>query len=211
MNTRRGGQPPREATRTSAPPPPFLIKTYDLVEDPATDDVVSWSTDGQSFVVWKPNEFADTLLPQHFKHNNFSSFVRQLNTYGFRKVDPDRWEFANEHFVAGRRDLLGEIHRRKPSAAERSGASGAARDSGQQRAIEVGHYGGLAAEVETLKRDKGLLMQEVIRLRQRQQAADSELAAVHARLGLTEQRQQHMIAFLSKAMQHPALVAQLGG
>lgn len=61
--------------------PPFLVKTYMLVEDPATDDVISWNDDGTAFVVWQPPEFARDLLPTLFKHSNFSSFVRQLNTY----------------------------------------------------------------------------------------------------------------------------------
>lgn len=62
-------------------PTPFLSKTYQLVDDPAVDDVISWNEDGSTFVVWRPAEFARDLLPKYFKHNNFSSFVRQLNTY----------------------------------------------------------------------------------------------------------------------------------
>lgn len=69
-----------EYVRKSSPPP-FLLKTYMLVEDLATDEVVSWNSDGTGFVVWQPAEFARDLLPTLFKHSNFSSFVRQLNTY----------------------------------------------------------------------------------------------------------------------------------
>lgn len=74
--------------RCSAPAP-FLSKTYDLLEetgDAAAVDsngkkIVSWNADGDGFIVWSTAEFAEFLLPKYFKHNNFSSFIRQLNTY----------------------------------------------------------------------------------------------------------------------------------
>ncbi|CAK7337244.1 unnamed protein product [Dovyalis caffra] len=100
-----------EASRSI--PTPFLTKTYQIVDDHTLDDVISWNEDGSSFIVWNPTVFARDLLPKYFKHNNFSSFVRQLNTYGFRKVVPDRWEFSNECFRKGEKNLLCEIQRRK--------------------------------------------------------------------------------------------------
>ncbi|KAL0414588.1 UNVERIFIED_CONTAM: Heat stress transcription factor B-2b [Sesamum radiatum] len=74
-----GGGGGGESQRST--PTPFLTKTYQLVDDPSIDDLISWNEDGTTFVVWRPAEFARDLLPKYFKHNNFSSFVRQLNTY----------------------------------------------------------------------------------------------------------------------------------
>ena len=70
-------------------PAPFLSKTYALLEDgeegaETGDDnkkIVSWNAEGTGFVVWSPAEFSELTLPRYFKHNNFSSFIRQLNTY----------------------------------------------------------------------------------------------------------------------------------
>ena len=55
---------------------PFLSKTYNLVDDPSTDSIVSWSAGGQSFTVWQPAILERDLLSQHFKHNNIASFIR---------------------------------------------------------------------------------------------------------------------------------------
>ncbi|KAF6266656.1 hypothetical protein COO60DRAFT_1623446 [Scenedesmus sp. NREL 46B-D3] len=179
---------------------------YDLVDDVGTDAIVSWSPDGRSFVVWKPPEFSRDLLPRHFKHNNFSSFVRQLNTYGFRKVDPDRWEFANDNFIRGRRDLLKDIHRRKPT--QQTGQQQALAPAGQT-AIELGHYGGVHDEIESLKRDKNVLMLELVRLRQQQQAADQRMRDMHDRLETQEQRQNTIVSFLARVAQNPTVLQQM--
>ncbi|TDH73382.1 hypothetical protein CCR75_006404 [Bremia lactucae] len=111
----------------------FLEKTYELLER-CPPEVASWTDKGDSFVVKQPTPFAERVIPTYFKHRKFSSFVRQLNLYGFRKVratsvvttvddgktgedasPKDWWEFRHERFVRGRRDLLCEIRRRSPS------------------------------------------------------------------------------------------------
>ncbi|PSS04552.1 Heat stress transcription factor A-1 like [Actinidia chinensis var. chinensis] len=189
-------------------PPPFLSKTYDMVDDPSTDSIVSWSNSKNSFVVWNVPEFTRDLLPKYFKHNNFSSFVRQLNTYGFRKVDPDRWEFANEGFLRGQKHLLKIISRRKAAHVQSHQQPPQVQDKSVGSCFELGKFG-IDEDVERLKRDKNVLMQELFRLKQLQQATDHQLQTVGQRVQVMEQRQQHMMTFLAKAMKSPGFLAQL--
>ncbi|KAL3645558.1 hypothetical protein CASFOL_010738 [Castilleja foliolosa] len=206
-----GVVPPPAPMPVANAPPPFLMKTYDMVDDPSTDKIVSWGPNNNTFVVWDSAEFAKVLLPMYFKHNNFSSFVRQLNTYGFRKVDPDRWEFANEGFLRGQKHLLKNISRRKPAHGhpqqQQQQQQQQQPNSQNSACVEVGKFG-LEEEVERLKRDKNVLMQELVRLRQQQQTTDGQLQTMVQRLQGMEQRQQQMMSFLAKAVNSPGFLAQ---
>jgi osomolarity two-component system response regulator SKN7 len=57
-----------------------------MLQDKSSNDIFSWDSSGTSFIVKDTNEFSKKILPQHFKHCNFASFVRQLNKYDFHKI-----------------------------------------------------------------------------------------------------------------------------
>ncbi|XVE97693.1 hypothetical protein REPUB_Repub03eG0040800 [Reevesia pubescens] len=142
-------------------PPPFLTKTFEMVEDPSTDSVVSWSKARNSFIVWDSHKLSITLLPRYFKHGNFSSFIRQLNTY--------------------------------------QGGGGAC--------VELGHFG-LDEEIERLKRDRSVLLAEIVRLRQQQQHSRDQIVAMEERLQSTERKQKQIMTFFAKALRNPTFIQQ---
>ncbi|XP_030465199.2 heat shock factor protein HSF30-like [Syzygium oleosum] len=184
-----------------AGPTPFLRKTYEMVSDPGSDRVVSWGSSRDSFVVWDQHEFSKQVLPRYFKHSNFSSFIRQLNTYGFRKIDTDQWEFANEGFQGGKKHLLKNIKRRGKLSKQRK----TSRSNFTSDCLKVGKEG----ELETLKKDQEALKAEILKLREERENSQHEINQVTERVRSAECRHQQMFLFLSKAAKSPNFVQHL--
>jgi len=189
--------------------PPFLTKTYEMVNDPDTDDTIRWSGDS-SFVVCDPAKFAVTLLPCYFKHNNLSSFVRQLNIYGFRKVaGSESWEFANMSFRRGNPSKLSEIKRRKAQMKEEK--------------LDSEHRLGLMNQSPSLSQLQSLttqellknqqqLVNEVCRLRDQQQTVQNmlddtlnELRESRKHQHRTQQAVENMMAIVSSVLNNNEL------
>lgn len=72
----------------------------------------------------------------------------------------------------------------------------------------MGSYG-IIDEVERLKRDKNVLMVELVKMRQKQSSMDRVVSELQSDLAVTNQRQQQMMSFLAKAVQNPSILQSL--
>ncbi|XWS41101.1 hypothetical protein CRYUN_Cryun17cG0051800 [Craigia yunnanensis] len=183
---------------SSNAPPPFLTKTYEMVDDPMTNSLVCWSETGYSFIIWNPPDFSRDLLPRYFKHNNFSSFVRQLNTYGFRKIDPDQWEFANEEFIRGQKHLLKNIHRRKPIHSHSLNHQG--NSSVPLTEIEKKEF---EEKIKRLSNEKSRLQLQLQRHQKENQEFQFQIRLLSERFQNMEDRQRQVMVLLAQLKHKP--------
>ena len=63
----------------------FLKKLNAMLNDPDNEKYIKWDEGSNAIMIPNKEKFSEKVLPKHFNHKNFSSFVRQLNSYGFNK------------------------------------------------------------------------------------------------------------------------------
>ena len=103
----------------------FPQKLWKIVND-CKSGAIQWSLNG-STILLDYKKFQEEYLSAKnpiFKTSNITSFIRQLNLYGFRKVtshnrdptcnsnNPDIHEFSHENFRSRRPDLLAKVCRK---------------------------------------------------------------------------------------------------
>ncbi|KAI8848385.1 hypothetical protein BC829DRAFT_218199 [Chytridium lagenaria] len=159
--------------------PAFLNKLYNMVSDGSTNDLIHWSNDGTAFIVHRHEDFAREVLPRFFKHNNFSSFVRQLNMYGFHKIphiqqgalysdgEPEMWEFANPHFQKGQPDLLCLVTRKKGRDTDEKEVSLDLSTVLHEMSAIKRHQFSISSDLKSIQRENQILWSETVGLRER--------------------------------------------
>ncbi|KAL7475846.1 hypothetical protein ACHAW6_001749 [Cyclotella cf. meneghiniana] len=95
---------------------PFPVKLHsmlDAIERDGYAHVVSWQPHGRCFVVHKPKEFVNHIMPKYFKQSKMASFQRQLNLYGFSRLTGglDKGGYYHELFLRGKVSLAYKINR----------------------------------------------------------------------------------------------------
>lgn len=95
------------------PPQTFPRKIMDMLrtEDP---NVVGWVPSGTSFVIRDADTFVQQILPKYFRHGRMTSFQRQLNLYGFKRIcnkGPEAGAYYHDLFLRDQPDLCHQMKR----------------------------------------------------------------------------------------------------
>lgn len=74
--------------------------------------------------------------------------------------------------------------------------------------VELGEFG-LEGEIERLRRDRTVLMAEIVKLRQQQHNSRERICSMESRLQVTEKKQTQMMTFLAKALHNQSFIHNL--
>lgn len=97
---------------------PFPWKLHimlDAMDETGDKSIVCWQPHGRAFMVHKPKDFVQEVMPHFFNQTKYASFQRQLNLYGFSRLThgPDKGAYYHNCFVRGKRHLCKGMIRQK--------------------------------------------------------------------------------------------------
>ena len=61
------------------------VKLEHMLSDSSLSSIVGWMPHGRAWKVFKTKDFIDKVLPRYFESSNYSSFIRIVNAWGFRR------------------------------------------------------------------------------------------------------------------------------
>ena len=93
----------------------FLLQLYKILEDENKKNIIHWGDNGKYFIIENIHDFTEKILPKYYNHNNYSSFVRQLNMYDFhkKKTNNNGHTFQQDKFIKGKKELIKTIKRKR--------------------------------------------------------------------------------------------------
>ena len=120
-----GQQKPRRRGGVTISFPLKLHAVLDQVDRDGLSSIVSWQPHGRCFVIHKPKEFVDHVMPNYFRQTKLTSFQRQLNLYGFCRLTrgKDSGGYYHELFLRGKPFLCKRMVRTKVKGTKFKAAS----------------------------------------------------------------------------------------
>ena len=103
-------------------PNKFIARIYQIIDESRFSNIIYWTETGYSFAISSAPLFTSRVIPAYFKHKNFSSFIRQLNMYGFHKERDtgDIQVYSHPNFIKEHPERLSEVRRKLAKTEEDS-------------------------------------------------------------------------------------------
>ena len=64
----------------------FPEKLFNILNNKKNKSIIHWDKEGKVVEIENKTKFSKEILQKKFLHNNYDSFIRQLNLYGFEKL-----------------------------------------------------------------------------------------------------------------------------